>query len=82
MGARVRSATIAGSGALHEDAGDWTAELMVESAAPQSPQNLSSGWFVAPHLGHVTTSGAPQVAQNLRPCLLSLSHFEQRMFPQ
>src|SRR5215469_12863786 len=50
-------------------------------AAPHSPQNLSSGWFVAPHLGQVTTSGAPQAAQNLRPSRLSLPHFEQRISP-
>jgi hypothetical protein len=60
-------ATIAAAGAL--------------SAAPQSPQNLSSGWLVAPHFGQAMTSDAPQAAQNLRPSRLSLPHCEQCIFP-
>jgi hypothetical protein len=49
------------------------------SSALHSPQNLSSGWLEAPHFGQATTSGAPQLAQNLRPWRLSLLHFEQRI---
>jgi hypothetical protein len=51
------------------------------SVAPQSPQNFSPGWIVAPHFGQKATSDAPQFVKNLRPSRLSLPHFEQRIFP-
>src|SRR5438105_12671918 len=49
------------------------------NAEPQSPQNLSPGWLVAPHFGHGLTSGAPHLVQYFRPARLSLAHFEQRI---
>jgi hypothetical protein len=49
------------------------------NSLPHSPQNLSCGWFGAPHLEQVIASGAPHTAQNLRPSRLSLLHFEQRI---
>jgi hypothetical protein len=50
------------------------------SGAPHSPQNLSPGWLLTPHLGQLISRGASQAAQNLRPSRLSLPHFEQRIF--
>ena len=59
---------------------EWARAADPSSAPPHSPQNFSPGWTGAAHFGQVTTRGAPQFVQNLRPSRLSLPHFEQRIF--
>ncbi len=52
------------------------------SDEPHSPQNLLSGAFVPPQLGHVKASAEPHSLQNFRPASFEVPQFEHAVTAQ
>jgi len=47
--------------------------------APHQPQKRAVGWHACPHSKQTTSSGDPQVVQNLLPGAFSLAQLAHRM---
>ena len=60
-------------------AGEVTGATEAPIALPHSPQNLLSGGFGAPHVGHPGASDAPHSIQNLRAASFSVPQAAQLM---